>query len=352
MGKTMESKTIRYCDLFAGIGGFHYGITKAGNHECVYANEWDKYANSVYRRHYGECDNRDIRTVTAREIPDFDLMCGGFPCQSFSIAGKRRGFEDTRGTLFFEMARIAKEKHPRLLLFENVKGLLSHDNGRTFATIIQTLDGLGYDLQWQVCNSKDFGVPQNRERIFIVGNLRGTPRPKVFPIGESSSGDITSKQDDSRTARTISSRFRKGVGNTESRIIDVLVDAGQGQRIRSIEGLAQTLSGLGGGQGAKTGLYTIPVLTPDRLNKRQNGRRMKTDGEPSFTLTGQDIHGVSNGTQIRRLTPIECERLQGFPDNWTQYGADRELISDTQRYKMCGNAVSTPVITAIAKLLE
>ena len=239
---------MKYIDLFAGIGGFHYGIDKAweylqkqgssggslrpigdksdisvwetgGNSKyanCVYSNEWDKYANSVYRRHYGECDNRDIRTVKASELPDFDLMSGGFPCQSFSIAGKRGGFEDTRGTLFFEMARIAKEKHPRLLLFENVKGLLSHDNGRTFATIIQTIDELGYDCQWQVLNSKNFGVPQNRERIFIVGHTRGTPRPKVFPIGSDN------------------------------------------QKDNEVHERKNTL----------TGLYAIPVLTPDRVNKR------------------------------------------------------------------------------------
>jgi DNA (cytosine-5)-methyltransferase 1 len=342
---------MKYIDIFAGIGGFHYGIDKATKAECVYSNEWDKYANSVYRKHFESCSRADIRTVVAREIPDHDLLCGGFPCQSFSIAGKRRGFNDTRGTLFFEIARILKKKQPRLLLLENVKGLLSHDNGNTFKTIISTLVKLRYDIQWQVLNSKNFGVPQNRERVFIIGNLRGTPRPKVFPIGESGSRDTTGKQDDSTTARTVSARFRKGVGNTESRIIDVLVDAGQGQRIRSIEGLAQTLSGLGGGQGAKTGLYTVPVLTPDRLKKRQNGRRFKTDGEPSFTLTGQDIHGIYNGSKIRRLTPVECERLQGFPDNWTKYGADGELISDTQRYKMCGNAVTTNVITEIAKRL-
>jgi DNA (cytosine-5)-methyltransferase 1 len=379
---------MKYIDLFAGIGGFHYGIEKAFDIEyapvskkpeqeertqggkrttseqqvqlrsrnratplCVYSNEWDKYANSVYRKHYGECDQTDIRKVATESIPDHDLLCGGFPCQSFSIAGKRAGFNDTRGTLFFDIARILKEKQPRLCLLENVKGLLSHDEGRTIKTIFATLTELGYDLQWQVLNSKDFGVPQNRERIFIIGHLRGTPRPEVFPIGESGSGDIESKQDDSRTARTVSARFRKGVGNTESRIVDVLVDAGQGQRIRSIEGLAQTLSGLGGGQGAKTGLYTVPVLTPDRLKKRQNGRRFKTNGEPSFTLTGQDIHGVFNGSQIRRLTPVECERLQGFPDNWTQYGSDGELISDTQRYKMCGNAVTTNVVTEIIKRL-
>jgi DNA (cytosine-5)-methyltransferase 1 len=309
---------MKFIDLFAGIGGFNYGIEKAfdieyapigkepeqeerqqggkrttdqrqvqlrsGNRTtalCVYSNEWDKYANSVYRKHFGECDNRDIRTVDAKGLPDFDLLCGGFPCQSFSIAGKRRGFDDTRGTLFFDIARILKEKQPGLCLLENVKGLLSHDNGRTFKTIISTLTELGYDCQWQVLNSKDFGVPQNRERIFIIGHLRGTARPEVFPIGSDSRED----------------------------------DAPNSQNRTPENEIAST-------------------LTVDYA-KNQHGNQ----------------YVAEENIQIRRLTPIECERLQGFPDNWTQYGADGELISDTQRYKMCGNAVTTNVITKIAKRL-
>lgn len=345
---------MKYIDLFAGVGGFHYGIDRAcaeasgleagekttkilsghlsdlqskyGGHRtltCVYSNEWDKYANSVYRRHYGECDNRDIRNVEASEIPDFDLLCGGFPCQSFSIAGKRGGFEDTRGTLFFEIARIVKEKRPRLLLLENVKGLLNHDQGRTFGTILSTLDELGYDAQWQVLNSKNFGVPQNRERVYIVGHLRGTPRPEVFPITEVS-------------------RLHP---------IEVTKEVSDAQRIYNPSGIAKTLKGLGGGLGAKTGLYAIPVLTPDRLEKRQNGRRFKEDGDPSFTLTSQDKHGIYDGVKIRRLTPTECERLQGFPDGWTALGHQEVLMSDSQRYKMMGNAVTTNVVTAIMEKL-
>jgi len=174
-------KKIRFIDLFAGIGGFRYGLEKAGEHiqeqrtsrddirpdgdkpdinsgqkgressnafSCVYSNEWDKYAASVYKKHFGECDTHDITTVPASDIPDHDLLCGGFPCQSFSIAGKRGGFNDTRGTLFFDIARILKKKQPRLCLLENVKGLLSHDSGRTFKTILATLTELGYDVQW------------------------------------------------------------------------------------------------------------------------------------------------------------------------------------------------------------
>lgn len=303
---------MKFIDLFAGVGGFHYGVEASGiqgrvgkdtyarpdmsdigsgvkrgrwNEQqtisCVYANEWDKYANSVYRRHFGECDQSDIRQVRATDIPDHDLLCGGFPCQAFSIAGKRGGFDDTRGTLFFDIARILKAKQPRLCLLENVKGLLSHDNGRTIKTIFATLVELGYDLQWQVCNSKDFGVPQNRERIFIIGHLRGTPRPQVFPIGEN---------------RTTNDRFTGSPRTHTDKI---------------------------------AGTVTVHYA------KNQHG--------------GQYLKETK--MRIRRLTPIEYERLQGFPDDWTKYGADGELISDTQRYKMMGNAVTTNVITAIARKL-
>lgn len=333
---------MRYIDLFAGVGGFRYGIEMATRNilydkgrgsqkfnpktrlgfSCVYSNEWNKYANSVYKKHYGECDNRDIREVKASELPEFDLLCAGFPCQPFSIAGKRGGFLDTRGTLFFEIVRIVKQRKPRLLLLENVKGLLSNDQGATFTTIISTLDELGYDCQWQVLNSKNFGVPQNRERLFIIGHLRGTSRPEIFPI--LGSNDKNLKQ---------------------------IIRGGQGNRLYDPSGISTTIASQSGGQGAKTGLYAIPVLTPNRAKKRQNGRRMKTDGEPSFTLTKQDIHRIYDGVKIRRLTPVECERLQGFPDNWTQYGADGETISNTQRYKMMGNAVTTNVVTEIISRL-
>jgi DNA (cytosine-5)-methyltransferase 1 len=232
---------------------------------CVGFSEIDKYATQIYLKHFpSHQPYGDISKIDAQALPDFDLLCGGFPCQAFSIAGKRRGFEDTRGTLFFEIARLAAAKRPRLLFLENVKGLLSHDEGRTFYTIIETLDELGYDLQWQVLNSKDFGVPQNRERVFIVGHLRGTPRPEVFPF---------------------------------------------------------------------TDHHLIPFVTTT-LRAHQGGPN------------ANDTY-VQRGASIRRLTPIECERLQGFPDGWT------EGISDTQRYKCLGNAVTVNVIEAIAtKLLS
>jgi DNA (cytosine-5)-methyltransferase 1 len=208
---------VKYLSLFSGIGGFELGIKQAyerisneveqrgcgqekGELEaalpmpigesdkrqyptCIGYSEIDRYASSIYQYHFPEHKNYgDITKLDPTTLPDFDLLVGGFPCQTFSIAGKRKGFDDTRGTLFFEIARVLRAKQPRLLLLENVKGLLSHDHGQTFATIIATLDELGYDLQWQVINSKNHGVPQNRERVFIVGNRKGTRQPRVFPI--------------------------------------------------------------------------------------------------------------------------------------------------------------------------
>ena len=166
---------MRFLDFFAGIGGFRLGMEMAG-HECVGHCEIDEAANRSYiamhRPKESEWFARDITTVEPWELPEAEVYCFGFPCQAFSITGKRRGFEDTRGTLFFEVMRLAKERHPDLLFAENVKGLLNHDNGRTFGTIIRTMDELGYDAEWQVCNSKYFGTPQNRERVFIVGHFR------------------------------------------------------------------------------------------------------------------------------------------------------------------------------------
>ena len=167
---------MKYFSMFSGIGGFELGIKMATNDEfeCIGYSEVDKYAESIYKRnfpdHIGYGDATEIRTD---ELPDFDLLVGGFPCQAFSIAGHRRGFDDTRGTLFFEIARVLRDKRPKYFLLENVKGLLSHDKGKTFQTILEVLSDLGYYVKWEIFNSKNYGVPQNRERIFIEGYLRG-----------------------------------------------------------------------------------------------------------------------------------------------------------------------------------
>lgn len=359
---------MNFLDLFAGIGGFRLGMEMAG-HKCLGYVEIDKFARKSYEAIFdtkGEWTAHDIRTVSDDDLRLFrgkvDVICGGFPCQAFSVAGKRLGFEDNRGTLFFEIARFAKEIQPRYLFLENVKGLLSHDKGRTFETILYTLDELGYDAEWQVLNSKDFGVPQNRERVFIIGHLRGQRTRKIFPIiGENSEIDCN--------------------------IVGKLVLPGKDQcnRVYATDGLRPTLTTMQGGR--QEPKIVLPVLTPDREDKRQNGRRMKEPGEPMFTLTAQDRHGVmikpqeisdgtgisycldanywkgispgnvdkgrrthiKEGVRIRKLTPRECWRLQGFPD-WA-FDKAAAVNSDSQLYKQVGNSVTVNVIYEIAKRL-
>jgi DNA (cytosine-5)-methyltransferase 1 len=295
---------MKYFSMFSGIGGFELGIGDRG--ECIGYSEIDKYAIKIYESHFTHRNYGNATAINTDDLPDFDLLVGGFPCQAFSVAGKRRGFDEARGTLFFEIARVLRDKRPRNFVLENVKGLLSHDSGKTFSTILGVLTNLGYFVEWEVLNSKDFGVPQNRERVFIVGHLGGVPSRKIFPLknsGRSYSRDLAST--------AIDSNYWKGIDN----------------------------------HGQRTAIASIPVLTPDRAEKRQNGRRFKEAGDPSFTLTAQDKHGIYDGMRIRRLTPKECERLQGFPDQWTA------IVSDSQRYKCLGNAVTVNVVEAIMSQL-
>ena len=357
---------MKYLSLFSGVGGFELGIQRmatkpensthtekrASQHSfsplCIGYSEIDKYAIQTYQKHFKEHINYgDATKINERELPDFDLLVGGFPCQAFSIAGKRKGFEDTRGTLFFDIARILKHKRPRHFVLENVKGLLSHDSGKTFQTILGVLSDLGYGVEWQVLNGKRW-VPQNRERIIIVGHLRGECSRKVLPFTGESNND-TGNLRQAELAYTIDANYFKGVSpksyQGSKRQLIQIVGGSQGNRVYDTSGVSSTIASQAGGLGAKTGLYAVPVLTPDRLNKRQNGRRFKKDGEPSFTLNTQDKHGIYNGSRIRRLTPLECERLMGWPDNWTAG------VSDTQRYKQCGNGIIAPMVTEVITAL-
>jgi DNA (cytosine-5)-methyltransferase 1 len=347
---------MKYISLFAGIGGFDLALDRLG-YECVWANDFDKYAGQVYNSRFNrQIDSRDIRLVKTDELPDFDLLVGGFPCQAFSIAGKRLGFEDTRGTLFFEIARIIKDKRPKYFLLENVKGLLNHNRGETFQTILATINELGYESEWQILNSKNHGVPQNRERIFISGYIRGEPRPKIFPIGQSNAENIIQINNPIHSnnrvydSNGISSALNTMQGGNRQPKIISLSNRRTEYRISDISNtLTSNFRGYPDGDGrpavvtCESNKVAIPTINPDRENKRQNGRRLKENGDISFTLTSQDKHGVYDGMRIRRLTEIECERLQGFPDNWTKD------ISSTQRYKCLGNAVTVNVIYDICK---
>ena len=369
-------KAITYIDLFSGIGGFREGLSRAGGFVCVGHCEIDKYADQSYRALFdtkGEWFREDVREADPDEMPDFDLLCGGFPCQSFSIAGHRGGFADPRGTLFFEIARLTAAKRPAYLLLENVPGLLNHDGGRTFAAILHTLDGLGYGVEWQVLNSKDFGVPQSRKRVYLVGYLDEKCRGKILPFTE--------------TAGTPLKQIRPGA---------------QGERIYSTEGVSCTLTSQAGGMGGKTGLYCtgVPIkentkkgykmaypgdsvdLAYPTLNTRRGrvGRKIAhtiTTGSSQGTLCCVDLNeepaltdyarcltakqnggirshkreasGVWDGCRIRRLTPRECLRLQG----WTDERIDLilPLQSDAQLYKQAGNGVTVNVVEAIGKRL-
>lgn len=314
--------------MFSGIGGFELAFPPAW--ECVGFSEVDKYAERIYLSHFPNHYNfGDARHIPTQSLPDFDLLCGGFPCQAFSVAGKRRGFDDTRGTLFFEMCRIAKAKRPRLLLLENVKGLLSHAGGVTFRTILATLDELGYDAEWQVCNSKDFGVPQNRERVFIVGHLRGAPRPEVFPLEQA---DPPVDADDASTA--IDANYWKGIDNHGARTAIVRWSHDKGV----VDTQAPSLRASSGG-----GLRKHPVILQRGRGKNHGGVKATAPTVSSHDYPNNNLLG--KGATVRRLTPTECERLQGFPDGWTKG------VSDTQRYKSLGNAVTVNVVRAVAARL-
>lgn len=479
-----------FLDFFAGVGGFRRGMELAG-HKCVGFCEVDKYAVASYtsmhlitdeQREYlntldfkkrqkeilkeeyrnGEWYCDDVRRLRADDVPRADVWCFGFPCQDISVAGKQLGFAGSRSSLFFAVTRVIRDieekDRPSVLFIENVKNLLSVNRGLDFAKLLVELDEIGYDCEWQVLNSKHFGVPQNRERVFVVGHLRGRSRREVFPVegtnGENrvsiighrdgyhrnmqtystegitealdtgqgggrefhvaqpvllnANGDNTSKtimagcykygtatlfgnkgfkgettaigvpitcnrnecKGETEYAHTLMARDYKGIGNQDMTAVAIPIGGmnpfnsegfGKG---RIYEGNSCTLRA--NKHDASVAL-AIPVLTPDRAEKRQNGRRFKEDGEPMFTLTGQDRHGVAvnlNDSKsiyaiwsdkyqcyiaIRKLTPKECFRLQGWTDD---YFEKAEFVnSNSQLYKQAGNGVTVNVIYEIAKKL-
>lgn len=404
-----------YVDLFSGIGGFRRALGGLGG-TCVLASEIDKFANQAYEVLYGHKTVGDITKVQAEDVPDHNVLVGGFPCQSFSLAGKRGGFNDARGTLFFEVARIASQKQPNVLLLENVKGLVGHDKGRTLDTIVKTLNDIGYRVDFNVLNSKYFGVPQNRERIFIVGiredlienepwsiegstvvpkgkrRISGYDGVKTFNFDWPEQTEVSTRLRDvletevderyylseEKTAKLVAQLNKTLPAHfpTPNDVNNTIRTGGKGSLTAkhnydhiaepqmvghidlkghdAIKRVSPTLTTMTGGhRQPKIAQQEVrPVLTPDRINKQQNGRRFKDDGEESFTLTAQDIHGVAEGLppryRIRKLTPLECWRLQGFPDE-AHEAVKQAGISDSQRYKMAGNAVTVSVIEALGE---
>jgi len=316
---------MKYFSAFTGVGGFDMGMPP--DWECVGHSEIDRYANMVLRYRFKDVKNYgNAEKIDWKEVPDFDMLVGGTPCQDLSISGKRAGLGGKRSRLFFEFARALTEKHPQYFVWENVKGALSSNGGWDFARVLLEFSEAGYSVWWQVLDATWYGIPQHRERVFVVGALGDEPPLKVL-FESAHAGSLAGAQ----KIETIH-RSRRQI-----------------KRIYGINGVAPTLHRYTGGhQDVK---IAIPVLTPNRMEKRQNGRRFKENGEPAFTLTRQDIHGIFDGKTIRTLTPLECERLMGWPDNWTRYGIDTEgntvEISDTHRYNLTGNGVVPQVVSAI-----
>jgi DNA (cytosine-5)-methyltransferase 1 len=367
---------VKHFDAFSGYGGFTLACRQFGI-ETVGFMEVDKYANAVLASRFPEVKNYgDINSCTISELPDFDILSGGFPCQDLSVAGERKGLSGSRSGLFFSWAKILKEKAPSYFILENVMGLFSSQGGWDFALLQAEVASAGYHVEWGVVNAKWF-TPQNRERVFIIGYPRGEPRREVFPI-EGNEREVR------KVGRDISfcldSNYFKGpspmghqsrrrqliqVGNVDTKGHNSLWG-----RVYDPEGLGVTLKAEGGGTGAKTGLYKV-ALTERRTAESRAVRRkiMKEEGRDWSPRRGKELVPRTNGlgncvtagqthehlilekeTRIRKLTPLECERLMGLPDEWTRYGImdDKQVeISNTQRYKLCGNGIVVPVVYEI-----
>lgn len=410
---------MNFIDICSGIGGFRSALEMNG-HNCLAFAEIDKYAKQSYRAIYdteGEDELDDITAITDEHFRLYrgqcDIITGGFPCQAFSIAGNRRGFDDTRGTIFFHIARAIKEIQPSYVLLENVKGLFSHDKGRTFGTIIQALDELGYVTEWGLFNSKYWGVPQNRERVYILVTRKDKFKgPVLFDLLKQQT-EVTTRLIDVLEDE-VDEKYYLSEEKTKKLTLDFNLTVDEEPRISIVENTSRTNyyaaniydpNGLSTTVAARDYMgpkqIAVPVLTPDRLNKRQNGRRFKEDGEPMFTLTSQDRHGIAvreatkqgyavaergdsvnvsyptsktrrgrvgkqvaqtlqagevnqgvvmNDIRIRKLVPIETWRLQGFTDEQF-YKAKESGVSNSQLYKQAGNSVTVNVVDAIVKCL-
>lgn len=317
-----------FIDLFAGIGGFHLALDSFGA-KCVFASEWDKFASKTYQENFGIKPFGDVTKINESEIPYHDILCGGFPCQAFSISGKQKGFEDTRGTLFFDIARIVNYHKPKVLFLENVKNLVKHENGKTLEIITNTLKELDYVVFTKVLNSSNFGLPQNRERLYILAFHKSMDSSKFnFPSATNEpiclnhvlenhpeNAKVIDRDDiEIYKSYTVSSNLFSDIQLLNKPIqIGKVNKGGQGERIYHPLGHAITLSAHGGGVGSKTGLYLI-------------------------------------NDKIRKLSPRECARVQGFPESFILNS------SDTQTYKQFGNSVSVNVLQhilfEIAKVLN
>lgn len=313
----LNSQISTFIDLFAGIGGFRIALESFGL-ECVFSSEINKYARETYRANFGETPHGDITQIKSAEIPNHDVLCAGFPCQAFSISGKQRGFEDTRGTLFFEIARIAKHLRPKVLFLENVKNFARHDHGKTLQTVRKILEQLNYKVFHEVLSANDFGVPTARQRIYIVAFHRELNiETFCFPLKNKQANTLKEFLDtEEKTAEYVIKRedvyFKTkhiekdifGKYPNKPVQIGIINKGGQGERIYHELGHAITFSANGGGIASKTGAYLI------------NGK-------------------------IRKLTPRECARIMGFPEDF------KIPVTDAQAYRQFGNTVAIPVVKVV-----
>lgn len=362
---------MKYFSVFSGVEGIGQGL----DGEPVGFSETDKYASMVLRYRYPNVKNYgDIRNIRWEEIPDFDILVGGSPCQDFSIAGKRAGLGGARSSLAWEFIRGLRNKQPRGFIWENVKGVMSSRGGWDFASLLCAFSESGYNLWWQILNAKDFGVPQNRERVFVVGVRGQCPKEIFFERKDNPKDNVIP---------TLTGRYYGGqangayIGNKPKQI----VGGSQGYRVYGTDGTSTTLASQAGGVGAKTGLYAVDTrrqgdprfyedFVPSLNSRDYKGGNQVTamplkflernqknyQGEYSFTVDSAQTGGIMQGTKIRRLTPVECERLMSWPDNWTKWGINEKgetvEISDSQRYKLCGNGVVSLVIKEIQQVLS
>jgi len=385
---------IKIMELFSGIGGFSLGLEQAGfTFSKHYFSEIDKHAIANYKYNFKNAEYIGSVTDVRGTRGQADIITFGSPCQDFSLAGNRKGMEGQRSSLILEAIRLISEIQPSVFIWENVKGTFSSNDGADFWAILNAFTNIGnYRLEWQLLNTSWF-LPQNRERIYLIGHFAGRSIGNVFPITENDGLFNEPERTEERRTQTEYSTTLKASGamKADDTFIKIPKKAG-------------CLTGGGHSGGLHSDMTVIPVLTPDRKEKRQNGRRFKENGEPAFTLSCQDNHGVMIATNtkkgydvmtkedslnfsvpnsktrrgrvgkgvaqtldtqcnqgvlektvIRRLTEIGCERLQGFPDDWTRYGnyeGEIKEISKTQRYKLCGNAVTTKVVENIGKRIQ
>jgi DNA (cytosine-5)-methyltransferase 1 len=313
--ETIQENEFLFIDLFAGIGGFRIALEELRG-KCIFSSEWDKKAQETYNANFNESPVGDITKISENEIPKHDVLCAGFPCQAFSISGKQQGFEDTRGTLFFDIARIASYHKPSVLLLENVKNFVNHDGGKTIKIVYDTLEKIGYDVYHEVLNASEYGIPQSRKRVYIVA-FRKDLNIKDFHFPKPTFKKVKLKkflQSNTKAKNQVVTKYKHlKIFNNEkpekksvfSPIrIGTINGGGQGERIYSTDGHAITLSAYGGGIASKTGAYLI------------------------------------NGT-VRKLTPRECANIMGFPPEFII------PVSDSQAYKQFGNSVAVPIVKRI-----